>query len=119
MTPAEELRTAAMLLRETAAVPYGPPWEVSTDDPNMVVSGDTRPWGAPVVADTADRGLAAWIALVSPALAEPLADLLHSIATVHEQPPCDASEACNRCIEPDPVIIDALRVIEELKARQP
>lgn len=51
--------------------------------------------------------------------AESLADLLDSIATVHEQPPCDAPGACSRCAEPDPVIIDALRVALELTGRTP
>lgn len=44
----------------------------------------------------------------------PLADLLDSVAVEYDQPPCDAPEACNRCAEPDPVIIDALRIAEEL-----
>ena len=52
------------------------PFEVQK--PGVVGSGDLRPWGAPTVAHNLDDGDAAWIALVSPAIAEPLAAWLES-----------------------------------------
>lgn len=51
---------------------------------------------------------------MTPEARKALADLLESIAEVYEQPPCDAEEPCNRCSEPDPVIIDAMRLSESL-----
>ena len=65
MTPVEELRAAAALLRETAAVPQSPRW---------IQRGDlAEPYG---FADATE----AWITLMSPALAETLAAWLDGCA---------------------------------------
>ncbi len=76
---ADQPKRAAAKLRDTRAeVETGPPWAVGEDAPGVVCSGDLRPWGAPTVAHNLDEGDAAWIALMSPALAEPLAVWLES-----------------------------------------
>jgi hypothetical protein len=81
MSSSDQLKRAAAKLRETAAaVDAGPPWAVADDAPGVVCSGDLRPWGAPTVAHNLDDGDAAWIALASPAIAEPLAFVLDKAA---------------------------------------
>lgn len=78
---AQELTDAAVLLRRThAAVNYDSPWGLADDVPGLVVSGDLRPWGAPTVARDLDEGVADWVVLMQPALAEPLAAWLDSEA---------------------------------------
>lgn len=79
MSSSDQLRRAAAKLRETRAeVETGPPWAVGDDAPDLVCSGELRVWGAPIVASNLNFGDAAWIALMSPALAEPLAAWLES-----------------------------------------
>ena len=117
-SPAEELRAAATLIRETASNATPGPWTVSRlPGIGRTVNDPTARLSIAVGTGWVSGADGEWIALMSPDLAEPLGDLLRSIAAVHEQPPCDAPEACNRCAEPDPVIIDALRVIEVLWAQ--
>ena len=122
MSAASELRAAAGKLGALAGLATPGPWERGGIGDYGWTVRDVSPSGTFAI-ETEDSAQgqadAAWIALMSPELAEPLGDLLRSIAAVHEQPPCDAPEACNRCAEPDPVIIDALRVMEVLKARLP
>lgn len=115
-TPSDELRAAATLLRETARAATPGPWGVETvvRDSIGAYSYPGHSFVATIGDRTADEYVvrdAAWITLANPELAEPLADLLDSIADEHERPPCDAPEACNRCAEPDPVVIDALRLV--------
>jgi hypothetical protein len=90
-TPADELRAAATLLRETASKATPGPWQirdgnnvssnVAARDEHMVIDGGGWTDGTKAVvygaALTAD---AAWIALMSPAAAEPLAALLKGAA---------------------------------------
>ena len=85
MSPAEELRAAATLLRETASKATPGPWTVHTiagigrtvNDPEGSLS---IPVGTSWV--SADDG--AWIALMSPAVAEPLAAVLDDQAATYE-----------------------------------
>lgn len=99
MTPAEELRAAATLLRETASTATPGPWHTVglpwNHDTPFVVAGHPDPHVGKFVADVEqvfgddeddrDHGPdAAWIALASPALAEPLAVLLDTLADVME-----------------------------------
>lgn len=82
---AQELKTAATRLRAAFAdVETGPPWSLC-DAPGLIVSGDVRPWGAPSVAERAYEGDAAWIALMDPALAEPLAACLEEAARLAQE----------------------------------
>jgi len=93
VTPAEELRAAATKLRETAAKATPGPWhiregnEVSSNviarSEHMVIDGGGWTDGSKaVVYGAALNTDAAWIALASPALAEPLAALLELQAKV-------------------------------------
>lgn len=81
--PTEELRAAARLLRETASKATPGPWKTKGfgDFGWLVVDAD--PAGRFSV-ETEDnehgRADAAWIALVSPAVADPLAAWLESVA---------------------------------------
>jgi hypothetical protein len=136
-TPAEELRAAATKLRETASKATPGPWRVgggtsigvgiephsrgsfaydaivaeATSEEDRENDVETAFGWDRVVEVGTPAADAEWIALASPALAEPLADLLDSIAAEWDKPPCDAPETCNRCAEPDPVVIDALRLV--------
>jgi hypothetical protein len=123
MTPAEELRAAATKLRETASKATPGPWEirdgnkvssnvVSRED--MVIDGGGWTDGTKAVvygaALTAD---AVWIALASPALAEPLAAWLEGITARHNlSPDFDDRDECIWCAEPWPCpdLRDALAV---------
>lgn len=108
MSPADELRQAAAKVRQTAAgVEYGSPWAVADDVPDLVVSGELRPYGAPAVAK-ANFGSASWIALMSPALAEPLAAWLEGQGRrfnnemgldTPECPSCDTVPAHNHPVD--------------------
>jgi len=90
-TPIEELRAAATIVRQAAAKATPGPWRIrqgntissniADRDGHMVIDGGgwtdgtkTVVYGAALNAD------AAWIALMSPALAEPLAAWLESEA---------------------------------------
>ena len=92
MSPADDLRAAATLIRATASKATPGPWEirdgnkvssnVAARDERMVIDGGgwtdgTKAvvYGAALIAD------AAWIALMSPAVAEPLAAWLEATAT--------------------------------------
>lgn len=101
-TPAEELRAAARLLRETASKATPGPWhDFSTDEdgawPVMVIGAagpaDDRGQDVLIVHETVDEEIvatedAAWIALASPALAEPLAAVLDDHAQDHSSYDC-------------------------------
>lgn len=90
---AQELKTAATRLRDTAKnVDLGPPW-ATCDRAGAVVTGAEGRAGEWVAADLYE-GDAAWIALAHPALAEPLADWLAFVATSHEPSP---TNTCNWC----------------------
>jgi hypothetical protein len=76
-TPAEELRAAATKLRETAANATPGPWENAEND--LWIGGPV--WGYQVTKDGTFIGEdSAWIALMHPGLAEPLAEWLDSEA---------------------------------------
>jgi hypothetical protein len=80
MTEAEELRAAAAKLRETAA------------------NASPGPWSAQDFAFRHGLADAAWIALMDPAVAEPLAAWLEETARQYEMPPCDFPDGvCNSC----------------------
>lgn len=94
-TPAEELRTAAAKLRQTAANATPGPWEdVSTDDtgawPRWILGAPNADgYGQDVLVvheevaeaySVVAREDLAWIALVNPGLAEPLAAWLDACA---------------------------------------
>lgn len=120
MTPAEELRAAATLLRETASKATPGPWQIrdgnkvssniAARDEHMVIDGGgwtdgTRAvvYGAALTAD------AAWIALMSPAVAEHLFRWLYDAANdiagaevVGSKLP-DAADPIEYCDEPDSV----------------
>lgn len=82
-TPAEELRAAATRLRETAAEACGGPWE-NGDDDLLWIGGSV--WGYSVHKEgTFLAGDPAWIALVHPGLAEPLAEWLETEAHMAEK----------------------------------
>ena len=74
MSPVETLRAAAALLREIGAEAMDGPWETGGD--GLVWA---RRMGDPVSGSTEPED-AAWIALVHPGLAEPLADWLDDVA---------------------------------------
>ena len=81
-TAAEELRTAATRLREVAAEATGGPWENGEDD-HLWIGGSV--WGYSVRKKGEFlAGDPAWIALVHPGLAEPLASLLEVSAAAYE-----------------------------------
>lgn len=124
-SPADELRATATKLRKTAEGTTPTPWRVHLryyrKNPSVLAGAEletpVHTYGISLkrphlLAD------AQWKALVSPALAEPLADLLDSIAAEWDKPSCDAPETCNRCAEPDPVVIDALRTVLALNGGQ-
>lgn len=90
-TPADELRAAAALLRETASRATPGPWgaeEVSARVLGVLSYSASSPVAS--IGDPAEPyvpGDAAWIALASPALAEPLARWLSFVAEtwVHQR----------------------------------
>ncbi|MGS2641711.1 hypothetical protein [Streptosporangium sp. G12] len=86
MTPVEELRAAAAKLRETAGNATPGPW-MSMDDGDRLVApivendGTVSPFGMDnVVCEPMGGENAAWMALVHPGLAEPLAELMEESA---------------------------------------
>ncbi|MFB4306915.1 hypothetical protein [Actinomadura sp. GTD37] len=90
MSPAEELRAAATLLRETASKATPGPWTTREvpDEPYAEVMAGTEVAVAHAVSEhLAGPGAAAeaeWIALMSPAVAEPLAASLEEAAQAAE-----------------------------------
>ncbi len=87
-TPADVLRAAAKLIRDTAsAVTSRAPWMPDQDVPTVVSADITRPWGPMEVAETDSPETAAWIALACPALAEPLAAWLEMTASGWDRDP--------------------------------
>lgn len=78
MTAADELRAAAKKLRETASNALGSdrPWRYAPGKPSDSVRTESG-WE---IAYGDDPSNLRWIALASPALAEPLADLLDDLA---------------------------------------
>lgn len=101
MTPAEELRAAAKLLRETAEQATPGPWGVESvaSESIGVLSYPAHAFVATIGVRTADESVtadAAWIALVSPALAKPLAAWLDSRAQALDDLPSVADDLANR-----------------------
>ncbi|MFG2001768.1 hypothetical protein ACGFNU_21715 [Spirillospora sp. NPDC048911] len=82
MNPAEELRAAASLLRDTAAKAFKDrAWENHEDD--LWIGGPV--WGYRIQKlGTLTEADSAWIALAQPRIAEPLAAWLEKVATDHE-----------------------------------
>lgn len=74
MSSAATLRAAATLIRETAAAPdCEGTWKRDHEDVNDITHDE-------LVAACEGQGIAAWIALMSPAVAEPLAAWLEGVA---------------------------------------
>lgn len=105
-TYSNELLAAATILRETAAKAAPGPWTSGLPSwaggANVVLNST----GLPVAvcgeeiegADHPASADAAWIALVSPVVAEPLATWLEEVAQQYEAPPCDdPTGVCNGC----------------------
>ena len=127
--PATVLRQAAARLRETGAACEpsvislrGVPWHVEAGQwgrrPAVLQGGQyTADHAQPVryVADAETSELAAWIALMHPGLAEPLAAWLEA-ADLHEPVICEKHEGCKplgcqRCAEEDWPCADARRAV--------
>ena len=120
-TPADVLRTAAARVRETARSATRGPWaaEESREHGFRVGTSDGQEWVAWTGAydDEPDpsRADAAWIALMHPGLAEPLAAWLEA-ADLHEPVICEKHEGCKplgcqRCAEEDWPCADARRAV--------
>jgi hypothetical protein len=88
MTPAEELRAAAALLREKATEATDGPWEIeysyAGDRPQALFRMNPdhpddvdEALGVGVMDEPADN---VWVALMSPAMAEPMAAILETCA---------------------------------------
>lgn len=95
MTPAEELRAAATKLRATAAHAAAGPWHIrpgndvssnvaDRNDDLIIDGGGYASGDKAIVYGAALNGDAAWISLVNPLLAEPLAQLLEDQAAMYE-----------------------------------
>lgn len=91
MTPAEEMRDAARILREVAGNAAPGPWSVGGDEFELEDNlawlepeGDGKSCGR-CTSGTIDLRNARWIALLSPAIAEPLATWLDSSADDAEE----------------------------------
>lgn len=82
-TPSARLREAAALLREAAAQATVGPWALGKKQ-TVIAPVPGRNWGLKVASDVDDVD-ARWIALASPAIAEPLAALLDEAARGAEQ----------------------------------
>lgn len=123
-SPAEELRAAATLIRETAKGTTPTPWRVhlryyrkSPDtlagaefETPLHTSGISLKYPH-LLADTQ------WKALVSPDKAEPLAAWLEATADEYDREPCDdPTGVCNRC-EFDPSVLPALTFAAEILGR--
>lgn len=81
MTPSEELREAATTLRTAAEKATHGPWESLADGDRLVALTESgRAWSYVVEEPIGHAGTAAWMALVNPDLAEPLAALLDHLA---------------------------------------
>ena len=88
MSPSETLRAAATKLRETASKATPGPWQIGPEFGDMVTSPEPNWNGNPTViaSDLADGhpgfdwNNVAWVALMSPAVAEPLAAWLETCA---------------------------------------
>lgn len=95
MTPAEELRAAATRVREVAKEATPGPWRIDAECSDMVISPEPAWTGGPTViagdlhdgTPIGDWDNVAWIALTSPALAEPLADLLDDVGDLIDSHP--------------------------------
>jgi hypothetical protein len=106
MTPAEELRAAAALLRERAAKTSGGTWTAEYLDQHncwwvdhRTETSDSTTYGTVADLESIDMaGNAAWIALMSPAVAEPLAALLESEADCQESI-ADVSDGVPRLLD--------------------
>lgn len=106
MSPQEELRAAAKLLRETAAKATPGPWDAGhITGIGWCVSDTTISICVATEDGWVSKGDVSWIALANPVLAEPLANLLDHITTEQNREPCDgAPGVCNRC-ELDPTVL--------------
>jgi hypothetical protein len=105
-SPAEQMRAAAANLRETAAHAPSGPWVFIEDLywDRSAITRETRPdehfWATLVmdVHNDSEHAAAKWMALMSTALAEPLALLLETIADQYDAEPCDYPDGvCNGC----------------------
>ncbi|MER7077924.1 hypothetical protein SAMN02982929_07202 [Saccharopolyspora kobensis] len=76
MTPAEELRQAAAKMRKLGAGAISGPWRRGDDKTQLVFDS----LGASVAGVHWGDDTAEWIATMSPAIAEPLAELLEGVA---------------------------------------
>ena len=113
--PAEELRAAAKVLRETASNATPGPRKVGriAGIGHCVSSPDLK-FCVAVEPGWVSKGDVAWIGLASPELAEPLADLLDATADEYEREKCDDPRGvCNRC-EFDPSVLPALTFAAEI-----
>ena len=105
MTPAEELNTAATILREAGGNATAGDWqadpahETSDFDVNSV-----GPKGAAPIAYDVDEADSRWVVVAQPSLAEPLATWLEAEAQrwnseitrdIPECPACDGSPGCH------------------------
>lgn len=108
---ADELRQAAEKLRATGSQAMAGPWE-SLDNGDRLVAWRNVP-GTDfdddfeyVLDEPLEKETAEWIALVSPALAEPLAAWLEEAARQYEAPPCDdPTGVCNGCERRDDFVL--------------
>ncbi|TYK45206.1 hypothetical protein [Actinomadura decatromicini] len=88
MTAAEELRTAARLVRETASKAtegHPAPWHIEPEFNGWWLVGTPAPH---LVTSAARKPVADWIALMGPDKAEPLADALDDHADAHSAYDC-------------------------------
>lgn len=118
-TPADELRKAAAVLRETATKAIPGPWH-NLDSGDRIIAAVGDPSFVYVVDEPMSHaGSAAWIALANPLLAEPLASWLETVADQFDAPPCDAEDGvCNGC-EWRPDFNDALATARALNGSTP
>lgn len=97
MTPAETLRAAAKLLREIAKNAAPGPWGVEYENSKSlsVLSYSGQAFVAFIGVEDAPgvRGDAAWISLVHPGLAEPLAAWLDATAEQYSRSGCEPAMA--------------------------
>jgi hypothetical protein len=86
MTPAEELRAAATKLRETAAKATPGSWTAREHSSDIFADSSDFEWVAEALIPhepAISRGNAAWIALMSPVIAEPIARVLDEAADLY------------------------------------
>jgi hypothetical protein len=83
---ADELRSAAVKLRDTAyGAPSGPWQSLDGGDRLVALTESGRAWTHVLEEPVGHAGTAEWIALASPVLAEPLAAWLEQAAVWHDE----------------------------------